>query len=145
MSLLIRTPETAEELKACYKLRWQLLRAPWGEPEGSETDAIEDQCFHLMAVDDNNVIGVGRMQYNTPYQAQLRYMAVASDRQGNGIGRMLVEAFEHEAKHKGVTEIVLDAREAAVPFYEHLGYSITEKSYLLFDSIQHYRMHKQLG
>jgi len=40
--------------------------------------------------------------------------------------------------------IVLDAREPAVGFYLKLGYMITEKSYLLFNEIQHFRMTKNL-
>jgi len=56
-----------------------LLRAPWNQPEGSEVDDIEDQSFHLMAVDDNNeVIAVARLQFNSPTEEPLRYLAVAS-------------------------------------------------------------------
>ena len=40
--------------------------------------------------------------------------------------------------------VVLEARENAVPFYESLGYSMIEKSYLLFGEIQHFRMKKAL-
>ena len=40
--------------------------------------------------------------------------------------------------------MVLDAREPATGFYEKLGYRITEKTYLLFNEIQHYRMIKNL-
>jgi ribosomal protein S18 acetylase RimI-like enzyme len=39
---------------------------------------------------------------------------------------------------------VLDAREPAVGFYEKLGYEVTGESYLLFNSIQHFRLQKTL-
>jgi predicted GNAT family N-acyltransferase len=51
---------------------------------------------------------------------------------------------EKVAMEKGWQEIILEARENAVPFYESIGYSIIEKSYLLFGEIQHYRMKKAL-
>ena len=41
-------------------------------------------------------------------------------------------------------EMVLEARENAVPFYKSLGYHIEQESYLLFGEIQHYRMKKAL-
>lgn len=149
----ITQPKTADEFKRYYHLRWRLLRAPWGQPEGSEIDTIEDQCFHVMAItgnvaasiaDNNVIIGVGRLQYNSADEAQIRYMAVAPGFERHGIGRQLVEAMEMQAKAMGHKTIVLDAREPAVDFYRKLGFTVTEKSYLLFDAIQHYRMTKEI-
>jgi ribosomal protein S18 acetylase RimI-like enzyme len=144
MTIEIRPPAGPDEIKAYYRLRWSILRAPWGEPEGSEADDIEDQCYHLAAIEGHRVIAVGRLQFNTPHQGQLRYMAVSPEYQGQGIGRLLADAFETEAANRGCTDIILDAREPAVPFYQRLGYHIIDKSYLLFNEIQHYRMQKSL-
>ena len=140
----IKQPSSAEEFSQYYNLRWRLLRAPWGEPEGSEVDAIEDRCFHVMVLDSDRTVGVGRLQFNTADEAQIRYMAVDRDYERRGIGRMIVTALEHEAKNNNIRSVVLDAREPAVGFYKNLGYSIEAKSYLLFDEIQHYRMRKNL-
>ena len=144
MNVTIKQPESTEEFTRYYKLRWRVLRAPWGEPEGSEVDEIEDQCFHVMAMENGTAVGVGRLQYNSTREAQIRYMAVAKEREGNGIGRMIVDALEKEAADKNVNTIMLDAREPAVGFYQKLGYRVEEKSYVLFDEIQHYRMRKRL-
>ena len=144
MNITIKQPESTEEFTQYFELRWRILRAPWGEPEGSEVDDIEERCFHIMAVYGESVIGVGRLQFNATHEAQIRYMAVANEHEGNGIGRMIVEALEKEAADKHVNTIVLDAREPAVGFYQKLGYTIEAKSYVLFDEIQHYRMKKQL-
>ena len=144
MSFIIKQPETPDEFKQYYALRFRILRAPWGEPEGSEIDDIEDQCFHIMATKNGNIVGVGRLQYNSADEAQIRYMAIEKTYEGNGIGRMIVNALEQEAINKRVRAVVLDAREPAVGFYQILGYSIEKKSYVLFDEIQHYRMAKQI-
>ena len=144
MSFIIKQPESSEEFKQYYRLRFRILRAPWGEPEGSEIDGIEDQCFHIMVTDSDKTIGVGRLQYNSADEAQIRYMAVEKEYERNGIGRMIVNALEQEALNKNILTVVLDAREPAVGFYQKLGYSIEEKSYVLFNEIQHYRMIKQL-
>ena len=144
MSVIIKQPATDDDFRQYYKLRWRILRAPWGEPEGSEVDDIEDECFHIMAVDKEKVIGVGRLQYNSAQEAQIRYTAVSEEFEGNGIGRQIVGALEQEAVDHDITTIVLDAREPAVGFYQKLDYRVEQKSYVLFDEIQHYRMIKQL-
>ena len=145
MPLKIIQPKTENEFKSYYQLRWDLLRAPWNQPKGSEIDDIEDPCFHLMAVDDDSeVIAVARLQFNSETEAQIRYMAVAEPYQRQGIGRRLIETMEKHATASACKKIVLDAREPAVGFYQRLGYSIDEKSYLLFEQIQHFRMSKAL-
>lgn len=145
MCFHIKQAETSEEFKDYYQLRWQLLRAPWHQPEGSEVDDLEDQCFHLIATTEaNQVIGVARLQFNTAEEAQIRYMAVAREYERKGIGRQLVTAMESHALNSSCKNIVLDARAGAVDFYKKLGYQLTEKSYLLFDEIQHFRMRKTI-
>jgi len=144
MDIVIKQPESPEELERYYDLRWCMLRAPWGEPKGSEIDDIDEQCFHIMATSNKKTVGVGRLQFNSAAEAQIRYMAVEKPYEGNGIGRMILNALEQEAINKSISTIVLDAREPAVGFYQKLGYSIEKKSYVLFDEIQHFRMIKQL-
>jgi len=141
----IKQPETEAEFKRYYQLRWQLLRAPWKQPKGSEIDDIETSCFHFMAVDDEEkVIGVARLQFNSGDEAQLRYMAVSELYERQGIGRALLKTLEQSAKKSSHKKIVLDARGNAVDFYKKLGYKIIKKNYLLFDEIQHFRMLKKL-
>ena len=145
MLFTIKKPESKEEFKHYYHLRWQQLRAPWNQPQGSEVDDIEDQCFHLMAVDNNNqVIAVARLQFNSKIEAQIRYMAVARAYKKHGIGSALVKTMEEHASYSNCQKIVLDAREPAVGFYQKLGYEVVKKSYLLFSEIQHFRMIKKL-
>ena len=133
-----------DEFMQYFALRYRLLRQPWGEPEGSEKDDIEDQCFHVIAKDGESVIGVGRLQFNSAEEAQIRYMAVDTACERRGIGRQIVAALEKHASAQGRHSMVLDAREPAVGFYRRLGYTVTGPSYLLFGEIQHYAMRKQL-
>jgi len=145
MYFKIKEPSNEEEFKDYYHLRWKLLRAHWKQPEGSEVDDLEDRCFHIMAVDDKNeVISIARLQFNSTTEAQIRYMAVARRYERHGIGRELIKTVERRAIESSHINIILDAREPAVGFYQKLGYVVIEKSYLLFDEIQHYRMIKNL-
>jgi predicted GNAT family N-acyltransferase len=145
MPITIKQPETPEEFAQYFALRWRILRAPWQQPAGSEKDPLEDSCHHIIACNEaNTVIGVGRLQFNSANQAQIRYMAVDPEHDRNGVGRMLVTALEKIALENTRRHIILDAREPAVGFYEKQGYRITEKTYLLFGCIQHFRMQKIL-
>lgn len=141
----IKTPTTQEEFKDYFHLRWRILRKPWKQPEGSEKDEMEDLCIHLMAVEKEKVIGCCRIQMNNDKEAQVRYMAVDANMQGKGIGKKILLQAEKIAKNKGAVVLILEARENAVTFYKRCGYTITKKSYLLFDEIQHFTMHKHLS
>jgi N-acetylglutamate synthase-like GNAT family acetyltransferase len=140
----IKSPQTDAEWKAYYALRFNVLREPWNQPLGSEVLADEDQAIHAIAVEDNEVLGVARMHESAEKQGQVRCVATATAAQGKGIGKAIMAYLEEQAKAKGWTEIVLEARENAVPFYEAIGYATVAESYLLFGEIQHYRMKKAL-
>ena len=108
-------------------------------------DTVVNWCPAMGTVLANDeVAGVGRLQYNDGGEAQIRYMAVDKKYERNGIGRMIVNALEQEALNNNIHTVVLDAREPAVGFYRKLGYETEKKSYLLFNEIQHYRMSKTL-
>jgi predicted GNAT family N-acyltransferase len=140
----IKSPQTNTEWKAYYALRFNVLREPWNQPLGSEVLTDEDQAIHAIAVENGEVLGVARMHESADKQGQVRCVATATAAQGKGIGKAIMAYLEDQAKAKGWTEIVLEARENAVPFYQAIGYTIVAESYLLFGEIQHYRMQKNL-
>ncbi|MCC9137133.1 GNAT family N-acetyltransferase [Pontibacter silvestris] len=138
-------PATPDQFKQYYHLRYLTLRQPWNQPEGSERVEDDDKAIHAMLLDDNKEpIGVCRLHLNTPQEGQLRFMGIRADRQGKGIGNMLIAYLEDRARDLGVDTMMLHARDYAVNFYRRNGYEIVEESYLLFGSIQHYKMAKQL-
>ena len=86
-------PSTTKEYQRYYELRWKILRAPWNQPRGSEQDDLEQSSSHLMVIDSNQVVmGVGRLQFNTIQEAQIRYMAIDIKQQRKGIGTLLLHA-----------------------------------------------------
>jgi N-acetylglutamate synthase-like GNAT family acetyltransferase len=140
----IISPTQEHEWKAYFQLRFDVLRDPWNQPAGSEVLSDEDHAIHAMAVDGNEALGVARMHESAPGQGQVRCVAVGMGQQGKGIGKALMIYLEDMACEKGWKEIILEARENAVPFYQAMGYSIQKESYLLFNEIQHYTMTKSL-
>ena len=141
----IKQPQTYVEWESYYDLRWSVLRAPWSQPKGSEKDDMELSSYHCMVVDNNEeVVGTGRLQMNSADLAQIRFMAVDLNLHGKGIGKKLLHTLEEEARRMGAKVVFLQARELAVAFYVACGYEIIEKTFLLFDTIQHYSMKKYL-
>ena len=88
----IRKPETKQEFKEYYDLRWRILRKPWNQPKGSEQDEMDRDSIHVMAVMGNDVIGCGRGHFINPRQAQIRWMAVDEDFRRQGVGTKILNA-----------------------------------------------------
>ncbi len=138
-------PSTVKELEAYYKLRFEVLRKPWGQVENSTRDEWENISIHVLMLDENEeAIAAGRLQLNPGNEGQIRSMAVKKEYRGLGLGSEILLFLEEKAKEKALTSIVLDARENAIPFYKKHGYVSTGPSYLLFNEIPHERMEKIL-
>ena len=142
--MIIKSPMSQDEWESYYRLRFTILRAPWNQPLGSEVLADESEAIHAMVLEDDQSIGVARMHKSGENQGQVRCVAVAVEAQGKGVGKAIMLHLEGKAKEMGMQEIVLEARENAVPFYKSMGYVIEKESYLLFGEIQHYRMKKDI-
>lgn len=139
-----REPRTSEEWRAYYNLRWQVLRAPWQQPRGSEKDELDDEALHHMIIDNQQVIAVGRVHFIDAHTAQIRYMAVAPEYEKRGYGKQLLLSLEKSVKENNIHEIILHARESVTGFYEKQGYIIIRPSHTLFKKIKHYLMIKKI-
>ena len=140
-------PNTSDEFNLYYSLRYEVLRKPWFQPKGSERDDGDETSLHRMIIDEPNgkAVAVGRLQFNTIEEAQIRYMAVSDDYQGMGYGSEIVKVLGNIAREKGIQKIILQSRENALQFYKSNGYEIVEKTHLLFGEIQHWLMKKELS
>jgi len=119
----LRSPQTPAEWQRYYQLRWQVLRAPWQQPPGSERDELEAQAYHLMLITaEGEVAAVGRLHQLEHDGAQVRYMAVAPEYQGKGAGSKILAALEMQAVQWGCGYLRLNARDTALPFYQRHGY-----------------------
>lgn len=141
----IRTPNSDLEWQSYYQLRFEVLRKPWGQLEGSEKDHLEAHANHFACFDGDSIVGVGRLDALENHGFQIRFMAVDPNHQGKGIGSDLMVAMEKAAWNGGGEVIYLHAREVALDFYRNLGYRYLEVSHLLFGSIQHHKMKKEKG
>jgi len=129
-----RSPKTVPEFERYYQLRWQILRKPWDQPLGSERDGLEQESIHRMIIDANdNVLAVGRLEKSSQFSGQIRFMAVSSKAEGQGLGQQIIAALEHQAQILGITEVTLNAREDAIGFTRNwvIAYKVFRIYYLM--------------
>ncbi|MBP6793964.1 MAG: GNAT family N-acetyltransferase [Saprospiraceae bacterium] len=134
------TPEYDEAVK----LRYNVLREPLGLDFSAEDLAQEFNHFHLGAYhDQGHLIGYLLLSPKGEKVIQMRQVAVEPQHQHKGIGRGLVIFSEEFIKRHGFSEMVLHARDSAVPFYEKLNY---KKAGVPFEEvgIKHYKMVKKV-
>lgn len=136
---------TQNQIAAIIDLRYDILRKPWNQPKETSSDGMEDTAINAFIVDNGKVIACGRLQDNGEGLGQIRYMAVDSDYQGKGLGKLIVIKLEEEARNINIRTVELQARENAVEFYKSQGYAVKETSFKLWDIIQHYLMTKNLN
>ena len=139
-SLIIKPPITEKEFQDYYQLRWQLLAKPWKQDFKISQDDKEKVSNHLTAHYKNQLVGVGRLHFNTKSEAQIRYMGVITEYHGNNIGRAIEKGLRKIALKNNANSIILNARENTIPFYERLGYKQIEQAHILFDVIKHTKM-----
>lgn len=144
MNYIIKSPETELEWDKYFNFRWEMLRKPLGMSKETLKDELEDESYHLIAVDkQKEIIGSGRLHFNNNKEGQIRYMAVSNTIQRKGLGSAIVSELETIAREKGIQEMVLNARENAISFYLSMGYKETGP-YESDTSIPHITMRKKL-
>lgn len=138
----IRTPLTDQEWETYYQLRYDVLRAPLNQPPGSERNEGDATGIHFALYEDGTLRAIARLDQAEPNVAQVRFVAVNSNCQGKGFGKQIMKAVEETSIARGDFKMILHARDYAVEFYKAQNYVVVEKSYKLFDVLQHYLMEK---
>jgi predicted GNAT family N-acyltransferase len=146
MTTPIKISHSATELQKIIQLRYEVLRAPWGQSADTATDEQESLSVNAyIENEEGDIIASGRLQKNSDTEGQIRFMAVRTDYQGKGLGRDILKALEKEAMQQNLKVIELQARENAMKFYLAEGYEIVAPSFKLWDIIQHYLMRKEIA
>ena len=125
------------------ELRYKVLREPLGLVYTPEQLADEKDEAHIVALKQDEVVGVLLLKVAGAKVLKMRQVAVATDRQHSGIGKLLVFFAEQYAKNNGFHLIELHARDVAKDFYLKLNYKV-EGNVFMEVGIPHYKMKKVL-
>lgn len=124
--ITIKTPATRKDFKAYYALRYKVLREPWGHPKGTEKDDYEPISEHFMAVDDttHEVVGVIKLFEREPNVGNFSHLAIATEHQNQGIGKLLLETVEKRGREHGYKTFGTMSRVTATSYFEKRGYRV---------------------
>ena len=91
-----------------------------------------DSAFHFLLLDSaRKPLACGRLHFNAPDEAQVRFMAVHEDARGRGYGR---------SHSRGI-----GGRDNVTEFYAKHDYAVVGEAETLFGVIRHVRMAKPLS
>lgn len=142
----VKIASNPQQFNSILKLRYEVLRKPWSQPIDSAKDQLEQKSINAFIQNNEGVvIACGRLQENENKIGQIRFMAVDQNYREKGLGKLIITSLELKAKELQLVKIQLQARENAVYFYKNNGYVIIEKTFLLWDQIQHFLMEKQIN
>lgn len=137
--ILYNSTEYVKELE----LRDEVLRKPLGMSLYDANLESEKYDTHIGAFDNEKLIGVLILTGIDSDNVKMRQVAVDVKFQSMKIGTRMIHFAEENARKKGYTTMVVNARKTAVEFYEKQGYEIISDEFLEIN-IPHFKMYKNL-
>ncbi len=111
------------------ELRYSVLLEPIGVPLTFINESGEKHDILIGAYGDGTLCGCCILTVQDDGTMKLRQMAVDLQKQGTGIGKILLRYAETLCKKQGYTLLQLNARDVVIPFYEKLGYQIQDAGF----------------
>ncbi|MEF9982808.1 MULTISPECIES: GNAT family acetyltransferase [unclassified Glutamicibacter] len=115
-----------EDLRQAVEL-WEAtgLTRPWNDALADARRALAEPTSTVLSIVENDQLMATAMVGHDGHRGWLYYVAVDPCRQGNGLGRALVDAAVLWLRDLGVPKVQLMVREensAVIDFYERLGF-----------------------
>ena len=110
-------------------LRGRVLRG--GTDHGGFPDDDLAGTFHLGARDGDAIVGVATFVPRDDGVWQLRGMAVEPERQGEGIGRAILDEAASRLRRAGAALVWANGRDTAIGFYQRAGWEVVGEGYVL--------------
>ncbi|WP_347331625.1 GNAT family acetyltransferase [Marinimicrobium locisalis] len=102
------------------------LTRPWNDPDSdiSRKLAVQPELFFVGEI-ESKVVASAMAGYDG-HRGSVFYLAVSSEYQNRGFGRLLMQTVEDALKSLGCPKlniVVRSSNEAVLDFYRHLGYT----------------------
>ncbi len=143
MDYLVRFASNAAELDAGYALRREVFEVEQKIPRPLDRDPFDFNADHVVVFDGKRCVGTGRVVRLDSRICQIGRMAVASDHRRKGVGDAVLQALEHIAKLRGLSEIVVRSQLPSEPFFRKRGY-VSEGPAFLEQGVPHVLVRKLL-
>ncbi len=136
--LTVRIADYAADHAEIRSIRFAVFVDEQKVPKSLELDDRDPHCIHLLAHDDGEPVGTGRI--DLAMSGKVGRVAVVASRRGQGVGTALMDYAHGIARDNALDTVWCNAQVAAVPFYENLGYRITNAEPFDEADIPHVRM-----
>ena len=142
-NVVIKLVESETELEAAIGVRFRVFVSEQKVPPEEELDDDDATATHVIALHQDRIVGTGRLLVRDEATAVIGRMAVDQIWRRKGIGGLILEFLEEEARAQGFRQSVLHAQEYVKSFYAAHGYREHGDTFTEVD-IPHIEMRKDL-
>jgi predicted GNAT family N-acyltransferase len=139
----VRIADFEADYAALRAIRFTVFVDEQRVPEDIEIDEDDPRCIHVLALDDAVPIGTGRIDIEN--SGKIGRVAVLASHRRSGVGEAVMRMLHAIALEHGVTRCWCHAQVSAAPFYEKLGYRITDAEPFDEAGIPHVQMECRLA
>ncbi|MFQ6031004.1 MAG: GNAT family N-acetyltransferase [Dehalococcoidia bacterium] len=139
----VKRVETELDLEGAIAVRMRVFVVEQQIPAEEELDEADATATHAIALFQGQVIGTGRLIEHDADTAQIGRMAVDQPWRRRGVGGMILQFLEQEARQQGMRRCLLHAQDYVKSFYAAQGYEEHGDIFLEVD-IPHIEMRKEL-
>ena len=144
--IVVKLVETEAELEGAINVRMRVFVVEQQIPAEEELDEADATATHAVALAGEQVVGTGRMlvaEEDEEGTCRIGRMAVDQEWRRHGVGGLILECLEEEARRQGMTGCLLHAQEYVKDFYVGHGYG--ERGEIFMEAgIPHVEMVKSL-
>ena len=130
-------------MEAAKAIRIRVFVHEQGVPMEEEMDEADADAIHALALLGTLPVGTGRLLTLPDGEAQIGRMAVDLPHRRAGVGGLIMERLEQEARRLGLAEAILHAQTYVKDFYTRHGYA-AEGDLFMEAGIEHVLMRKRL-
>ena len=138
MTIEVRVADFDADYESLRAVRFTEFVDEQRVPAEIEMDDDDPGCIHVLALDDGEPVGTGRI--DIARSGRIGRVAVLKSRRRQGIGEAIMAAIHVVAGENGLAGVWCNAQVSAVPFYERLGYRTTSAEPFDEAGIPHLRM-----
>ena len=139
----VRAADSESEVVAALALRERVFSVEQGVPVRADRDGRDPEALHLVALEDERVVGTCRLVFDGGV-AKLGRMAVERERRGRGIGDAILAEAVRAARSAKAGTILLHAQLPARALYARHGF-VDSGPEFVEQGIPHVAMEKRLA
>jgi predicted GNAT family N-acyltransferase len=123
----VRIVQWQDEASALSAVRKTVFIEEQHVPEELEWDEFDPVSIHALAVSPSGAaVGTARLLPD----GHIGRMAVLKAWRGGGIGSAMLQRLLDEARHRGVSEVILNAQITAAAFYAKFGFQVSGNEFM---------------